>query len=470
MAFRIDPPISTIWLDVSLLRKDSRKTTGIPRVRGEIFRAWWSAGYINLRLCQLDMDLRAFTEVHPRTMLRCFPLANQVAELQQGKPTATIPGPRFAQRAVSTVRAGYHCLPRSTRWLLRQGYIAGRRTYGWVLKQLAQRTDRPHRVLPNMPLTLSPTDLVVSLGGNWNLVGSGALCRRLRQEMGFRSVHFIHDLIPINQPQFYPSSLAEKVLDWTIETLENVDLIVANSNHTRRDIQAFCSRQGIQTPPIEVVRLGELLPTEAAPEAAVSAPFNPSQPFVLSVGTLEIRKNHLLLYHVWRRLVERNPANVPPLVLVGAQGWLAEEMLHQIRQDPLTRKSIVLVPNCNDQQLRWLYQNCLFTMYPSHSEGWGLPIAESLAMGKYCIASNTTSMPEIGGDLVGMHDPCDLPTCLHLVTEALDPVWRAAREDRIRRSYRRTTWAETGRQLTGHIEKHFGPIFRSERGELARSA
>jgi glycosyltransferase involved in cell wall biosynthesis len=293
--------------------------------------------------------------------------------------------------------------------------------------------------------------------------------------MGFRSVHLVYDMIPVRFPQLFARDFPPKVCRWLRETLPACDLVLAISHSTRRDVLQYCARHHLPAPPVEVIRLGELLPPRDDASPRVEG-FDPSQPFVLSVGTLEVRKNHLLLYHAWRRLMERHGTAVPPLVLVGSQGWLAADVVYQLRHDPLTRDRVVLIERCGDRELRWLYRHCLFTLYPSHYEGWGLPIAESLAHGKYCIASNTSSMTEIdpSGQLVGHHDPCDLPAFSKLITEALDPMFRAEKEALIRRNYRGTTWQETGRQVIAHLEKHFGPTLRKESydslTEAARSA
>ena len=91
--------------------------------------------------------------------------------------------------------------------------------------------------------------------------------------------------------------------------------------------------------------------------------------------------------------------------------------------------------------LHGLYRACLFTMFPSLYEGWGLPVSESLAHGKLCIASNASSLPEAGGDLADYHAPEDVDRCLALVERAIfDPAYRTAREERIRREYEMPSW------------------------------
>src|SRR5262249_3341185 len=97
---------------------------------------------------------------------------------------------------------------------------------------------------------------------------------------------------------------------------------------------------------------------------------------------------------------------------------------------------------------RWLYGRCLLSVYPSHYEGWGLPVAEALAHGKYCVASATSSLPEVGGGLADYADPLDLPAWQGLLERALfDPAFLAAREARGRAGFRPTAWADGARQI-----------------------
>ena len=107
-----------------------------------------------------------------------------------------------------------------------------------------------------------------------------------------------------------------------------------------------------------------------------------AHPFVLCVSGLDIRKNHHLLYKVWRRLSEKYTDNAPHLVCVGEKGEGTEALLKDMRNDSRTRDRIHVIHNAEDPLLDWLYRNCLFTVYPSFYEGWGMPVAESLVYGK----------------------------------------------------------------------------------------
>jgi glycosyltransferase involved in cell wall biosynthesis len=102
----------------------------------------------------------------------------------------------------------------------------------------------------------------------------------------------------------------------------------------------------------------------------------------------------------------------------------------------------------SDAELQQAYRCCLFTVFPSLCEGWGLPIAESLAHGKLCVASNRTSIPEVGGNLVDYFDPSNEEDALAKIERPLiDPGYLAAREAQVRTEFRRRTWAECAHAL-----------------------
>ena len=70
--------------------------------------------------------------------------------------------------------------------------------------------------------------------------------------------------------------------------------------------------------------------------------------------------------------------------------------------------------NCSDEELAWMYKNCAFSIYPSFYEGWGLPIAESAFYGAPCLASSTSSMPEVAGSAVDYFNPASTDSCMLL--------------------------------------------------------
>jgi glycosyltransferase involved in cell wall biosynthesis len=138
-------------------------------------------------------------------------------------------------------------------------------------------------------------------------------------------------------------------------------------------------------------------------DAAEAATLPPSG-FVLSVGTLEPRKNLPRLVAAFRELdVELQRAH--PLVVVGAVGWQTGETLEALRS---LGDGCVMLGRVSDAALAELYRRCAVFCYPSLGEGFGLPVLEAMAAGAAVLTSNTSSLPEVGGDAVAYADPYDV--------------------------------------------------------------
>ena len=465
-------PTTRIWIDVSLLLKcNPYQPTGIPRTTANLFRSWWSKGYGNLRLCGMSPEAGGYVEVPANEVLARFPLRPKSSPSDE-------PNRMDVRPALPRSVAGPNRFKSGARWLARQFIPNGPKT---LIREVLTRTPLAYRALRrrfNPPsrqaaIAMTPNDIVLSLGGEWMIPDFTDLCNRLRREQKFRAVQLVYDLIPVLRPQYFPGTGSDE-RDWEKyfeSALRRADLVVAISRCVQREIRQYLIDAKIGPRPVEVIRLGESIPKIASSGyPPLAAKLDPAKPFILSVGTLEVRKNHYLLYQAWRRLAEQLGDAVPKLVLVGCKGWLTDDLLHQMRVDPLTRDTIVFIPHCDDSQLRWLYGNCLFTIYPSHFEGWGLPVAESLAYGKHCVCSNASSIMEIAPTLVDSHDPVDLPSCLRLIEKALDPDYRAAKERRIRAEFRQTSWDETADQFAQHIENALGPVFDRGAWAAAKSA
>lgn len=316
-------------------------------------------------------------------------------------------------------------------------------------------------------------DVVLSGTAGWGLDGYGETIAASKRVHGFRCVSIIYDLIPTLFPQWTPNhAMAALITRWVRRQIRNADLLLTISEFQRREITHYIRRENLPPRPVEVIRLGDdpLRPRAVTPAARTSTALAataltatsaastaagsplprvvPRRPFVLCVSTLEVRKNHVCLYHVWRRLAAERGDDCPELLLIGTRYVLMDDLLHQMRHDTTVNTRITMLTSVPDEELAWYYANCLFTIYPSLYEGWGLPVSESLRLGKYCIASGASSIPEAGGDLVDYFDPVDVAECHRLVVRALDDrAYVAAREAAIRAGYAPWSWRRTAEQV-----------------------
>ncbi|MCC6386231.1 MAG: glycosyltransferase [Dehalococcoidia bacterium] len=288
------------------------------------------------------------------------------------------------------------------------------------------------------PAGIRGGDALVTLGLTWFQSGYMGEVQALRGR-GVEWVPLVYDIIPVRLAGYesgdYTSNLRRLAAAashvWTI------------SEFSRRDFIDYCGSTGARTPRASVVYLGD--DPGRAPAAAEEIAGDPGdEPFVLLVSAFEQRKNQLLAIHAWEALLaERGPEGVPLLVLAGARSDAFESVSAAATRPELHRK-VRILPDAAEDAVESLRRRCLFTLYPSRYEGWGLPVRESMAAGKYCLASNATSVPEAGGALCGYHGPDDLPGYVAALRELIaSPETLAARTNAVRNRFRPRTWRET---------------------------
>lgn len=210
----------------------------------------------------------------------------------------------------------------------------------------------------------------------------------------------IHDLIPLVHPEWmYPTAEAE--VRAIADSILPEDFIIAISHATASDVSALL---GIPPERIFVTPLAaakEVFYREESPQriSAAKARYGiPSGPYLLSLCTLEPRKNLVHLLRCFHRLLrQEKPAEVQ-LVLVGATGWKSDPVFALLQQYPDLRARVVLAGYVPDADLAALYSGARAFVYPSLYEGFGLPVLEAMQCGTPVITSNSTSLPEVVGD------------------------------------------------------------------------
>ncbi len=126
--------------------------------------------------------------------------------------------------------------------------------------------------------------------------------------------------------------------------------------------------------------------------------------FLLTVGTLEPRKNLAVLISAFAELARERPENAIQLVIAGGRGWLSSPLLEAIEKSPV-RDRIVLTDYLHDDELQSLYSSCRAFVYPSIHEGFGLPPLEAMACGAAVIASRIPALEETTGAAALLFDP-----------------------------------------------------------------
>ena len=311
----------------------------------------------------------------------------------------------------------------------------------------APHLPSPYRHLPTA--AFNKDDTVVLIGAGWNEdVVLRKLCE-IKKTAGIRISQHINDILPIYQPQLFADELPKKFTPYVYMAAKNADVITVISKATKRDLEIFCKEKKLREPVIEVIRLGD----DAKPSKAKKPAIIPDDcKFILSVGTFEIRKNYTLLYQAVK-LGQLEGRELPKIIIAGRQGWLTSDLAHVLKTDPFVKEHITWLNNVKDEELAWLYQNCMFTVFPSLAEGWGLPVVESLQNGKFCLTSGVSSMLEIGDGLIDYFLPYDSREVLEKITYYLVDDRYKAMNGKIEKTYKPFTWDESYLQFRDGIAK-----------------
>ncbi len=287
---------------------------------------------------------------------------------------------------------------------------------------------------------MRPGDVLLVAGAGWSDPDHAAQVARARARHGVTVALLVYDIIPVLRPEWFDPLQATRFRRWLDGMLAVSDRLLAISHATARDLAAYRAAAGMAERGVHVVRLGDGLPAAAQAEKA-----GIGRPYALFVSTIEVRKNHALLVDVWRILLaELGPGAVPALVFAGRPGGLSGDLVRLLEASDYLDGHVILRHGASDGDMAALYRGCDFTLFPSLYEGWGLPVAESLAFGRPCLASCASSVPEVGGDLVRYFDPLDPEDCARAVADVLaDPAGLQAWAARVAADYRPVPWAQT---------------------------
>ncbi len=227
------------------------------------------------------------------------------------------------------------------------------------------------------------------------------LIERLKRRTGARFVALIHDIIPMEYPEYARPGQAARHAQ-RMETVAGLaDGIIFNSIATQRSFLPCLDSVG-RWPPCLVAPLGIActlnIPSEPRPEV---------DPYFIYISTIEPRKNHLLLLHLWRQFAADFGDAAPQLILVGQRGWENENVVDLLERCPGVRRLVREHNRLPDDQLTDMLRGARALLLPSFAEGYGLPLAEALAQGVPAIVSDLPALREVGGSVPDYLDPLD---------------------------------------------------------------
>jgi glycosyltransferase involved in cell wall biosynthesis len=221
------------------------------------------------------------------------------------------------------------------------------------------------------------------------------------QRSGLKPLFFVHDLIPLTHPEYCRPGESGRHRARMNTMLGAGRGVIANSAATLEELTAYAKANGLPMPPAVVA----LLAPARLPAPAADTPLN--KPYFVMLGTIEPRKNHWLLLQLWRQLIEQLGEAAPRLVIIGQRGWECENVVDLLERCETLKGFVFEHPVCSDAELASWLHHAQALLFPSFSEGYGMPLVEALAQGVPVIASNLPVFREIAGDIPEYVDPLD---------------------------------------------------------------
>jgi glycosyltransferase involved in cell wall biosynthesis len=263
----------------------------------------------------------------------------------------------------------------------------------------------------------------------------------LRLSKNIKTVLAVHDLVSV----YYPNTMANynRFIHniFFKPSIKSADHIITMSEYTKQSIIDCFS---ISSDKITVIYEGvseKFRPHQKEEILSVLARYQIKSPYILSVGTLEPRKNYMVLLKAFKQLNSNFD-----LVIVGKKGWKSQEIFDTISELQLHNR-IKILGYVDDNDMPYLYNGAEVFVFPSVYEGFGLPVLEALACGVPTISSNASSLPEIGGEAVKYFNPNSIDDLQKKMQDVLDSseVKRTLREKGIIQA-QKFNWEDTARK------------------------
>lgn len=279
----------------------------------------------------------------------------------------------------------------------------GRFAYEVINRLYAQKAQHhfhvyiPSKPLPHMPKeTTNWTYHVVWPKKFWTFIGLPYAIIRDRPDVVFSPTHYIPrwvrfprimaimDVSYLKFPELFRSQDLHKLVNWTAYSVRHAAKIVTISDFSK---DAIIEAYGVPKNRVVVAHPG----LSMGQKTINIKPRNTR--YILSVGTLQPRKNFSRLIEAFSRLADKDIR----LVIVGKKGWLFDEILEAPKRFGVSDR-VQFLDFVPDEDLPSLYKNAACFALPSLYEGFGLPVLEAMALGVPVVVSNTSSLPEIAGD------------------------------------------------------------------------
>ncbi len=255
----------------------------------------------------------------------------------------------------------------------------------------------------------------------------------------------IYDLSFIKYPN-YVNSIVRTYTKRVKHSLKWSDLVITISESTKKDIVEYLNvePERVYVTPLASRYYTNYLNENLSTQLIKTANYNFEIPYFLFVSTIEPRKNIIALISAFNWLKEKYKIG-HHLILIGQKGWKYQQIFEEIERSPW-KDHIHNLNYLSDEEVALFYSKADVFVYPSHYEGFGLPVLEAMTLGAPVITSNTSSLPEVAGDAALLIDPDDASCLAEAMLQVISD--SQLRQDLIQKGQRRAklySWENTAK-------------------------
>lgn len=292
------------------------------------------------------------------------------------------------------------------------------------------------------PSEMKPGDIFFEADSVWNMsIKSSILLPKLKH-FGVRIAVFIHDVLPITHPQFTHFNTRFNYINYLGAYLQYADAVITSCQSTLDEINKLSDKLGLERIPGFVTWFGSEFNEErkrdesSVPEEVKEAA---KSRYILIVGTIEPRKNHKFLLDAFDSgLFEKDIK----LIFAGRIGWNVAELEQRINEHPQKGKNFFHFIGLDDGAIDYLYSKAYLVAFPTHAEGFGLPIIESLQRGTPVVASDIPVMREVGKQYCRYFKPGDTEDFKRIILELTEKPEEYEKLKNEVNNFKPTTWEE----------------------------
>ncbi len=290
--------------------------------------------------------------------------------------------------------------------------------------------------------------------GDLDILHSTTFCTPL--DFKGKLVSTIHDVSFYTHPQYHQKANIDHCMKGTVDAVRHADKIIAISEHTKTDLikHFHCPEEKIVVTPLGYDREFYFPVSDEVAVGDVLRKYGLTTPYIFALGTVEPRKNIDGLISAYDAL-PRDLKQRYQLIVGGGKGWLDDKIFQLLKERDLESR-VKFIGYVEEEDLKYLYSGATCFVFPSHYEGFGLPLLQAMACGCPAVAAGNSSLFEVAGDAVLLVDSTDITTITAAIKRLLtDPKLAASLREKALLQANKFSWEDCAQKTLALYQSLF---------------